>query len=600
MMNISVEGKKIIFRFKFNPALVQQCRDIKAKWNKEKKHWWLSDNLVNRKAVNVLYPDTFHIQELKPDPDYRPPKYLMEHQLNNVRTAWKKRRHGYGDDTGTGKTLTGIEIIKMYNRKTLVICPRTLIKSAWIEEDIRKFAPELYPVTLNMWSARKRRSWRSALENYQIGVINPESFKASLKDIETYFKPEVVILDESTIIKSPDSDITKKFTKFAENIPAVYLMSGTPAPSGDHEYYTQCNVIMPGIFGSSYYTFKKRYFRPKGEFFVKYIDNFDESIIRKAKLESSVSSCFNSISAKIANMEKTIENIVLFKGIFESATGKQISNSSDASYLFELFQNRRMEIPKGGANAIELIPEREQEFKEKVSQCWTAVRKRDVLDLPEETHIKRFFEMGKPEKKAYEEMKEFLSVETENGSIDAKNVLVKAGKLRQITSGFLFDDEHNVAKIGNSKLEAFAELISEIGTQQVVIFAEYIPESLHIAEYFRQENKTFGLCNGSVTPKQQDENIAAFKAGELQYIVAHPKTMQTGHTLTNASYMVFYTFPYSPFSYIQAKGRTMRKGQTENCSYYYLLCENTADEQVYSKVINGEQTGEVLLKYLSK
>ncbi len=80
---------------------------------------------------------------------------LMPHQRQGLEIAKVNQKWGFFWDTGTGKTLLGIEIIRQKQVKTLVVCPLSVIESVWMEE-LTKWAPEIMAV--NLWDAWKRRN----------------------------------------------------------------------------------------------------------------------------------------------------------------------------------------------------------------------------------------------------------------------------------------------------------------------------------------------------------------------------------------------------------------------------------------------------------
>jgi len=104
---------------------------------------------------------------------WEPSAYLMEHQKHGAEIASVHPRWCFWHETGTGKTLTAVEIIKQKHVKTLVVCPLSIIETAWLE-DINRFAPEIKAV--NLWRARKARSGRTGSS-----IRSRSSLAASLK-----------------------------------------------------------------------------------------------------------------------------------------------------------------------------------------------------------------------------------------------------------------------------------------------------------------------------------------------------------------------------------------------------------------------------------
>jgi len=193
--------------------------------------------------------------------------YLMDHQKTGLLITQTNDYYGFWDDMGVGKTAMMIAVIQMTGLKTLVVCPRGVIKTAWIK-DLKKFAPEWLPYYVNLWELWKKRKniggqlkYETNLKHCKIGIVNYESFKSQIEHIwNAGFK--MVILDESTRIRDPKSSIAKMMIEYCDTIQYVYLLCGEPAPNHYLEYYNQIRVMDKKIFGRSYYAFRNTYFRP--------------------------------------------------------------------------------------------------------------------------------------------------------------------------------------------------------------------------------------------------------------------------------------------------------------------------------------------------
>lgn len=202
---------------------------------------------------------------------------LFKHQQEAI-SFCREKNTALFHSCGTGKTLTALHIIKHWKAKgvgpCLVVCPLSIIDAAWIE-DCKKFTPELDIVGL--WSKKPKERLERLQEDHDIYVCNFESFKSLFKHIQDKGFG-VVIVDESSKMKAPRSQITRallamagivtrakdgKGFKVGRTIPHRYVMSGTPAPNDESEYWSQCKFITgPGndVFNDNFYAFRARYF----------------------------------------------------------------------------------------------------------------------------------------------------------------------------------------------------------------------------------------------------------------------------------------------------------------------------------------------------
>lgn len=231
----------------------------------------------------------------------------------------------------TGKTLTALSIIADFPIKWVVVCPKALTKSAWLE-DAQEFFPNIrcIPVSKNMskedynailqgWGVVTRGLSKAelralALKMADTIMINPESFKGEYKDyVALGYKG--LIVDESTTIKNPASQIAKDIAVFADKMDRVYILSGKPAPKNQMDYFGQIRIVDKSAFGASFFKFKTDYFVQGGfggyEWYPKEdCDNMIANKIRDCSIVVSKEQCLDL-------PEKTYERRMVDLGSFK-------------------------------------------------------------------------------------------------------------------------------------------------------------------------------------------------------------------------------------------------------------------------------------------
>lgn len=85
-------------------------------------------------------------------------------------------------------------------------------------------------------------------------IIHPEAVLATKEIADLDFTS--VCIDESTIIKNPRAGITKFSLKFLRDIPIRVLLTGTPAPESELDFFTQIDFLCPELLGKNYYNFR--------------------------------------------------------------------------------------------------------------------------------------------------------------------------------------------------------------------------------------------------------------------------------------------------------------------------------------------------------
>lgn len=186
---------------------------------------------------------------------------LRKHQQLGREIAAIRDRYCFFFDTRTGKTPLSLSIMlddlqKHPEHKWLVICPLILIENAWIE-DAHKFVPGLKVV--NCHATTKAKRLKAIQSDAQIYVTNTESF-ATYKEHFDQIKFDGCFVDESSDMKSYKSKQSKAIVEFAHTVKRFYLLSGTPAPNGEWEYYMQLKAIDFYCVPPSWTQFKEHYF----------------------------------------------------------------------------------------------------------------------------------------------------------------------------------------------------------------------------------------------------------------------------------------------------------------------------------------------------
>ena len=190
--------------------------------------------------------------------------------------------------------------------------------------------------------------------------------------------------------------------------------------------------------------------------------------------------------------------------------------------------------------------------------------------------------MDKAQKKVYEDMfSENIAYFKDKVSISPTE-LAKLMKLREITSGFMFDDKKDMVDISAKKLDILTEVLEEIGDHQVTIFCNFKWEIRKIKE--RLGDKAVTL-SGDVPQRKKDKNIQMFKDDVAQYLVANVASAGHGLNLQNCNYVVYFSLSYSNEQHKQSQDRFHRQGQKNKVTYFYLLMKETIDEILYKVLV---------------
>jgi SNF2 family DNA or RNA helicase len=257
-------------------------------------------------------------------------------------------------------------------------------------------------------------------------------------------------------------------------------------------------------------------------------------------------------------------------------------------------------------------------MKRIVPHCHLA-RKKDCLDLPEQVDEVRLVEMAPEQARHYKEMKRDLITEIQGESITAQVALTKIMKLRQITSSFLYTETGDFLEItplppgasterdktvliknefSNPKLKELFNVIEEAGPQPIIIWINFHWEQIKICHELYKKFGEDQVVTLSALTKDKDESIKAFQEGRARFLVAHGRSAAHGLTFVNCSFQIFFSLDWSWETFEQARARIHRAGQMNKCTYVYLLCKDTIDEQIYDVLQRKADAQEILSEYI--
>lgn len=232
---------------------IPYVRTIEGRKFKDGK-WQFPDSSINKLIQFGLVPSDISPKK-KEIIKYDTSSYLRGYQSEIVNKALNAGSYGIFADTGVGKSAISLEISTHYN-KTLVLCPLSVIETAWID-DCKKFYPNRK--IINVWGKSKKERLHNLNKQADVYVMNYDSFKILRNEIRKA-NFDCIVVDESSVMKNMSSQITTMLLDIAEIIPHRFALSGCPTPNHNSEIFPQMKFVNPEVFGNNYYGFLAKYF----------------------------------------------------------------------------------------------------------------------------------------------------------------------------------------------------------------------------------------------------------------------------------------------------------------------------------------------------
>lgn len=446
--------------------------------------WEFPDSAVEKLYTYGLVDGDFEMKK-KEIVHYELSPHLRQYQKEIVNTSLNEGSYGIFADTGTGKTIMGLEIAKHY-KKTLILCPLSVIETAWID-DCKEFYPELSVV--NCWGNSQKERLNALHEDVSVYVMNYESFKILKREIMS-MGFDCMIIDESSVMKNMTSQITNELLEMIDIIPHRFALSGTPTPNHNSEIFPQMKFVDAEVFGNNYYGFLAKYFS---------------------------------------------------------------QDMADPHHWFQTDENKNSYFNRLNTKSVFL-------------------KKDDCVDLPEKVFEVKRFDLGKEQKKYYEDMVQ--NIKDNINSWSKFEFTAKLMKLREITSGFVINKDESITDFETNKDKILEQSLDEIGEKPVIIWCQFTHEINRLVEKYN------GVALTSKT-KNRDDIIRQFKNGQIKRLFTHPKLLGKGLTFVNCTYNIYYSLSFSYEDFKQSQDRIHRIGQTNKCTYIILQGKNTIDEKIY-------------------
>ncbi|MCY7923984.1 DEAD/DEAH box helicase [Bacillus spizizenii] len=223
----------------------------------------------------------------------------------------------------------------------------------------------------------------------------------------------------------------------------------------------------------------------------------------------------------------------------------------------------------------------EEAIHKKVSDICISMQARDWLELPE--RIDNVVKVRMPDKiKAkYEQLEKDLLLPFLDGDVVADTAAVLSNKLLQLANGAVYDENGEIQKLHDEKLNALEDIVEAANGKPILVFYSY----KHDLERIQQKFKKAKTLDSS-------KEIADWNKGKIEMLLAHPASTGHGLNLQDGGHIiVWFGMTWSLELYQQANARLDRQGQKHSVIVNHLVTEGTVDEDVM-RALEGKAVGQ--------
>ncbi len=159
-------------------------------------------------------------------------------------------------EMGAGKTLLTLDALQ--GCKIFIVAPLRIAQTVWTDE-ISKWGFGM-SVRRVLGTAAQRR--RALAVDADVTITNYEQVPWLLDEIGPLAEDVVVVLDECSRVKNPKGRRLRALHKLIAPTKRRYGLTGSPAPQGPLDLWSQVNTIHGPVWGRSFYAWRGQFFRP--------------------------------------------------------------------------------------------------------------------------------------------------------------------------------------------------------------------------------------------------------------------------------------------------------------------------------------------------
>jgi SNF2 family DNA or RNA helicase len=244
-------------------------------------------------------------------------------------------------------------------------------------------------------------------------------------------------------------------------------------------------------------------------------------------------------------------------------------------------------IRVGGGRTIEKWHPRQGSAElvaNKIADVAMRLQAEDYLTMPAITYNVIPVELPAGARAIYDTLAEDLVAKTSKGvTLTAATAAAAVMKLRQITNGWAYHEDGS-AMIHKAKVEALADLVEEQSGSPLLVAVAFVHEVDAIRQALKDvlpEGTKVPYLGGGVSRAEADTTVAAWNAGKLPVLLAHPTSVAHGLNLQAGGHAVcWFGLTWNLEEHQQLNARVYRQGQDKPVVVHYLTMQDTVDESI--------------------
>jgi SNF2 family DNA or RNA helicase len=244
------------------------------------------------------------------------------------------------------------------------------------------------------------------------------------------------------------------------------------------------------------------------------------------------------------------------------------------------------------------VPKAESaEAAAKILQPAIRFTREECIDLPPLVVEDRDVALTTNQTAAIKKLKDEARVLVGQGDITAVNEAAMRLKVIQVACGAVYDAQHATHFVdAKPRISVLKEILEQV-RGKIIVFSP-LTSVINLLNLALKDDYTVACVNGQVSMKERSEIFRAFQQNpDPRIIIADPRSMAHGLTLTEASTIVWYAPVDMPEVYTQANGRINRPGQ-KNRMLVFRLMATPLEREIFRRLDSKESMQGLILELL--
>ena len=225
----------------------------------------------------------------------------------------------------------------------------------------------------------------------------------------------------------------------------------------------------------------------------------------------------------------------------------------------------------------------------------------DCIDLPDTTYTTIEVEPTTQQLKISAELEKEAAADVDEGVIMAVNEAAHLQKLLQISCGAVrvdLNEGKHIHNIDTTKLDALDDII-QATHGPLIVFAPFTAVLDSLETWLKKQKVSYHRVDGQTSSSKRNDVFNDIQEDNVKVLLANPRAMSHGITLTTSNTIVWFGLPWSNETYSQANGRIIRSGQQRKTYIIHLTCM-PVEKMVYCRLRDKQKLQGTLLQLLKQ